>query len=288
MLKLEHVIKHYPSFTLSCSLNLRPGMISGIVGLNGAGKTTLFKAILALISIDEGKITLFNQNHCALKSGDKENIGVVIADSFLSEYLTINDYIPMLKAMYKQFDENFFLKQIHTFNLSLDQKIKDMSTGMRAKLKVVVALSHQAQLIILDEPTSGLDVVARQQILDLLRDYMAEDEMRSILISSHISSDLESICDDLYMMDDGQIVLHEDCDVLLSNYGLLKLNDEQFEQCDSEYFLKVIKESYGYCILTNQKQYYVDNYPSIVIENSSIDEIIMMMLRGNDNERSID
>lgn len=132
----------------------------------------------------------------------------------------------------------------------------------------------------MDEPTAGLDVIARDELLDLLRSFMEQDEERSILISSHISSDLESLCDDLYMIHDGKIVLHEDTDVLLSDYALLKVNAEQYETLEKQYILKVKKESFGYCCLTDQKQFYLDNYPQIVIENGTIDNVITMMIRG--------
>ena len=132
----------------------------------------------------------------------------------------------------------------------------------------------------MDEPTAGLDVIARDELLDLLRSFMEQDEERSILISSHISSDLESLCDDLYMIHDGKIVLHEDTDVLLSDYALLKVNAEQYETLEKQYILKVKKESFGYCCLTDQKQFYLDNYPRIVIENGTIDNVITMMIRG--------
>lgn len=151
---------------------------------------------------------------------------------------------------------------------------------MKAKLKVLVAISHNARLLLLDEPTAGLDVIARDELLDLLRSFMEQDEERSILISSHISSDLESLCDDLYMIHDGKIVLHEDTDVLLSDYALLKVNAEQYETLEKQYILKVKKESFGYCCLTDQKQFYLDNYPQIVIENGTIDNVITMMIRG--------
>ena len=134
----------------------------------------------------------------------------------------------------------------------------------------------------MDEPTAGLDVIARDELLDLLRSFMEQDEERSILISSHISSDLESLCDDLYMIHDGKIVLHEDTDVLLSDYALLKVNAEQYETLEKQYILKVKKESFGYCCLTDQKQFYLDNYPQIVIENGTIDNVITMMIRGAD------
>ena len=127
---------------------------------------------------------------------------------------------------------------------------------------------------------AGLDVVARDELLEMLREFMEKDEERSILISSHISSDLETLCDDLYMIHVGKIILHEDTDVLLSDYGLLKADREQYAGLDKEYILRRKKESYGYSCLTNQKQYYVENYPGIVIEKGNIDEVITMMIRG--------
>lgn len=153
---------------------------------------------------------------------------------------------------------------------------------MKAKLKVLVAVSHHAKLLILDEPTAGLDVVARDELLDILREFMEEDEERAILISSHISADLETLCDDLYMIDNGKIVLHEDSDVLLSDYAILKLDKQQFDTIDKQYILRVKKEVYGYRCLTNQKRYYLENYPEMVIEKGTIDDVILMMVRGNE------
>ncbi|MEG0365792.1 MAG: ABC transporter ATP-binding protein, partial [Coprobacillus sp.] len=161
-----------------------------------------------------------------------------------------------------------------------DKLIKDFSTGMKAKLKVLVAMSHQSKLLILDEPTAGLDVIARDELLDMLRNYLEENEDCSILISSHISSDLETLCDDVYMINQGQIVMHEDTDVLLSEYVVLKVEKDQFDTLDKQYILRFKKESYGYECLTNQKQFYAENYPNVVMEKGSIDNIIMLMIRG--------
>ena len=152
---------------------------------------------------------------------------------------------------------------------------------MKAKLKVLAAVSHRAELLLLDEPTAGLDVIARDELLDILRDFMERNENGSILISSHISSDLETLCDDLYMIHEGKIILHEDTDILLSGYALLKVSDAQYEALDKRFLLRVRKEGYGYCCLTDQKQYYVDNYPAAVIEKGTIDEVITMMIRGD-------
>lgn len=278
MLKVKHLKKNYASFSLDCSLEVKPGYVTGLIGQNGAGKSTTFKAILGLIQFDGGSIEIFGQS--ALNEEDKQLLGVVLSDSGFSGYLTISDIIPILENLYKRFDKSFFLRMVNQFELPKNKKIKEFSTGMKAKLKIIVAMSHQAQLLILDEPTAGLDVIARDELLDMMRDYMAEDDQRAILISSHISSDLETLCDDVYMIHNGQVIMHEDTDVLLSEYGLLKVDDQQFEQLDKAYILKYKKESYGYSCLTHQKQYYRENYPNIVLENSHIDDVMTMMIRG--------
>jgi ABC-2 type transport system ATP-binding protein len=280
MLKIEHLIKNYGDFTLDCSLEIPQGCITGLIGQNGAGKSTTFKAILGLISIDSGSITLFGKDIKDLSTKDKQNIGVVLSDSGFSGYLTVNDIIPVLENLYKNFDKSFFIEQINRFNLPRGKQIKEFSTGMKAKLKTLVAISHNAKLLILDEPTAGLDVVARDELLELLREFMIGDEERSILISSHISGDLENLCDDIYMINDGKIILHEDTDVLLSDYALLKVDDVQYDKLDKQYILRTMKHGYGYSCLTNQKQYYMENYPQVAIEKGSIDETITMMVRG--------
>ena len=277
MLKVEHLKKQYASFSLDCSLEVKPGYVTGLIGQNGAGKSTTFKAILGLIHY-QGLVEVFGKS--VLNEEDKQLLGVVLSDSGFSGYLTISDIIPILKHLYKSFDQTFFLRMVNQFELPKNKKIKEFSTGMKAKLKVIVAMSHQAKLLILDEPTAGLDVIARDELLDMMRDYMAEDDQRSILISSHISSDLETICDDFYMIHNGYVIMHEDTDVLLSDYALLKVDFKQFEQLDKDYILKSKKESYGYSCLTNQKQYYKENYPDIVIENGHIDDVMTMMIRG--------
>lgn len=280
MLKIEHLKKHYSKFLLDCSLEVKPGLVTGLIGQNGAGKSTTFKAILGLISIDDGSVTILGKDIKNFTPEDKENLGVVLSDSGFSGYLTIKDIIPVLKNLYHNFDYPFFVEQTQRFQLPLDKKIKDFSTGMKAKLKVLVAISHSAKMLILDEPTAGLDVIARDELLEMLREFMEKDEERSILISSHISSDLETLCDNLYMIHDGKIILHEDTDVLLSDYALLKVDTKQYDNLDKQFVIRSKKEPYGYSCLTNQKQYYIDNYPKIAIEKGTIDEVITMMIRG--------
>lgn len=278
MLELNNVKKKYQDFELNCSLTVRPGYITGLIGQNGAGKTTVFKAILDLIRIDEGSIRIDSHDQ---KTLPKENIGVVLADAGFSEFLKIKDVTAIMENMYDHFNKASFLAACQKFSLPLNKKISTFSTGMKAKLKVLIALSHQSKLLILDEPTAGLDILARDEILDLLRDYMLEDDSRSILISSHISSDLENLCDDLYMIEQGQIIMHEDTDVLFNDYALLKTDEKQFAALDRKYILKYKKENFGYLCLTSQRQFYLENYPEIVIEKNNIDDLFTLMVRGD-------
>lgn len=280
MLKIEHLRKEYDAFTLDCTMEIKSGCITGLIGQNGAGKTTLFKAIVGLISMDGGTICIHGKNIEDFTAKDKQELGVVLADSGFSGYLTIQDIIPVLVQLYDSFDKEYFLEQTRRFELPLNKKLKEFSTGMKAKLKVLTAISHDAKLLILDEPTAGLDVMAREELSEMLRDFMEQKEERSILISSHISSDLESLCDEIYMIHEGKIIMHEDTDVLLSDYALLKADSRQFAEMDKQYILRYKKESYGYSCLTDQKQFYLENYPKLVIERGTIDEVITMMIRG--------
>lgn len=279
MIRLENVKKQYKQFQLDCSLQVKPGQITGLIGENGAGKSTTFKLILDLIRKDEGKIEVLGKSVSELTKEDKENIGVVLSDSGFSGYITVKDIIRILSALYSQFDKDAFLNGCDKYRIPLNKKIKEFSTGMKTKLKMLVAISHGAKLLILDEPMAGLDVVARDEFLEMLQEYMAKGE-HSILISSHISSDLENLCDDFYMIHDGKIVMHEETDVLLSGYGIIKPSIEQYEMLDKKHLLKVKKEAFGYRCLTNDRQFYIDNYPDVITEKGNIDEMILLMVRG--------
>ena len=280
MLEIKGLVKAYGDFRLNCSMKVEQGCITGLVGENGAGKSTTFKAALGLISYDSGDITLMGKEPSELKEEDKSRIGVTLAESGFSGYLKVKDIIPVMSAIYPEFDRSRFESLCRKFGVPQDKYIKEFSTGMKAKLKVLVAVTHGADFLLLDEPTTGLDVMAREGILNLLREYMEENENRSILISSHISTDLEGLCDDLYLIHEGQIILHEEMDTLLNEYGLIKADDVQYGKLDKEHILSVRRTPYGYDCLTDQRQYYRENYPDVVVENGSLDEVITMMTGG--------
>ncbi len=279
LVELNHVCKQYKGFSLDCSLSLAPGCITGLIGANGAGKTTAFKTILGLVYPDSGDVRVLGKHLEDITPKDKRKIGVVLSGSGFNGYLNVQQIMRIMGGFYENFDQDWFAEKCRHFSIPMDKKLKDFSTGMKAKLKVLLSMSYHAVLLILDEPTAGLDVLARDELLEMLREYM-ETEGRAILISSHISSDLEGLCDDLYMIHKGSIVLHEDTDVLMDSYGLLKVREKEYPSMDKSHILRVKKEHFGYSCLTNEKNYYMENYPGLIVEKGSIDEVITMMARG--------
>lgn len=279
LLRAEKVQKKYKDFELNCSLQVEEGCVTGLIGANGAGKSTLFKAILGLIQTNGGVIEILGKNQKAQTVSDKEDIGVVLAENTFSCMLTVKDIIAVMEAMYRRFDKEQFMRKCKKYQLPFDKQLKDFSTGMKAKLKLLIAMSYDAKLLLLDEPTVGLDSVIRSELLDEMREFM-NGEGKAILISSHISSDLEGLCDDFYFIQNGSIVLHEDTDVLLSDYATLKVSREQYERMDKRYILYRKHEVFGYQLLTREKQYYLDNYRDLVAENGSIDDLMLLLTKG--------
>lgn len=280
MVSVKNLTKNYGDFSLNISMEIPDGRITGLVGKNGAGKSTTIKSILGIIRPDGGSVNVFDKNASELTPKDKENLGVALSDSGFSIYLTVKDVAKILEKMYDRFDKRRFLETCRRYDLPENKLIQKFSTGMKAKLRVLVALSHDAKLLIMDEPTAGMDVEARNEILDIIRDYLTEKEDRAVLITSHIATDLEGLCDDIYMIHKGKILLHEDTDVILSDYAVLKVEDNEFQKLDQRYVIGWKKETFGYCCLTNQKQYYIDNYPGMVIEKCGIDDLILVMTGG--------
>jgi len=274
---LDGVKKKYSRFELDLSMRLENGRVTGLIGRNGAGKSTAFKAALGLLTTDEGTVLLDGEDIRTISAKKRAEIGVVLTGAGFSTILKAKDVVDILTSEYPSIDKDAFTARLKEFGIPMDQQLKEFSTGMRAKLKILCAMAHRPKLLVLDEPTAGLDVVARNEILDMLRAYM-EEETNSILISSHISSDLEGLCDDLYLIDDGKMLLHEETDVLLDEYGVLKLTKEQYEAIDKEYLLCVKEEPHGFSCLTGHKQYYQENYPAVVIEKGNVDDMIRLMI----------
>ncbi len=277
LLRLEHVQKTYDTFSLDVSMQIEEGKISGLIGANGAGKSTTIKAILGLIQTDSGTIERFGKQEKIISAPEKQKIGTVMSENTFSMMLNVTQIANILYNVYPSFDKDNFIIKCKAYKLPLTQELKEFSTGMKAKLKLLSALCHDASLLLLDEPTVGLDAITRNELLNEIRAYMQDD--KGILISSHISSDLEGLCDDLYFMKDGKIVLHEDTDLLLSSYGILKVSKEQYRELDRKYILAEQKDVFSTTLLTNERQFYLDNYRDIVVEKSSIDDVMLLLLK---------
>ena len=226
--EIKGLNKVYSGFALkNVNLSLPKGYIMGFIGKNGAGKSTTMNCMLGIAKPDSGSVKIFGNNIAELTNEEKEKIGVVLDGSPFAEILNIKDIETILKNIYKNWDSEKFNTLRKRFSLPKDKAIKDFSTGMRAKLNIAVALSHKAELLVLDEATSGLDPVVRDEILDILQDFV-QDENHSVLISSHITSDLEKICDYIAFIRDGEIVFVENKDDLINNYAIIHCKNDEF------------------------------------------------------------
>ena len=276
MIEIENFVKQYRDFSLEISMSIPDGKVVGIIGKNGCGKSTTIKAILGLVKPTSGSVRVFGKDSRELVPVDKEKIGVALSDSMFSTQLTVEDVISILRAMYRDFDETIFREMCGKLNLPLKKQMKDFSTGMKAKVKVLSALSHKARLLILDEPTSGLDVEARNEIMKTIREYAASNNC-AILITSHISTDLEGLCDEFYLFSEGKIVLHESEESIRNHYGTVQIPFEQFGSIDATRISGHKKEMFGYACVTNDKEYFAQNHPELKVKPATIDDLIILL-----------
>ena len=252
ILEVKNLCKKYNQFELkNVNLTLSKGMIMGLIGENGAGKTTTIKSILNLTN-STGEINIIGLNVKKYDKKIKEDIGVVLNENFFSEYLNPKDINKIMKNIYKNWDEKLYFKYLEDFKLPQNKISKEFSSGMKMKLKIAVALAHHPKLLILDEPTSGLDPVARSEILDIFQDFIQNGE-NSILVSSHITSDLEHIADYITFINDGEIVLSKTRDELLEEYGIVKCSKAEFEKINKKDYVKYKVNRYEYDVLVENK-----------------------------------
>ena len=241
-IEINGLTKRYKDFTLdNVSLTLPCGCIMGLVGENGAGKSTTIKLMLDMLRKNGGEIRLLGKEYTAVS---KEDIGVVLEENGFPESLNAFEMNKIFKNVYKQWSEEKYFEYLEKFELPAKKKIKDFSKGMKMKLYIAAALSHGAKLLILDEPTSGLDPVVRDEILDIFNDF-TRDENNSILISSHIVSDLEKLCDYIAFIHKGKLILCEEKDKLLSDYSLIQCDESTFGSIDKSNVLGYRKTEYG-------------------------------------------
>ena len=279
-IELQNVSKKYKDFELrNISFNVPQGCIVGLIGENGAGKTTTIKSILN-ITKSEGTIKVFGKDSVKNEKEIKEETGVVLDDSFLSDYLTAKQVNSIMKDFYKTWNEEKYMNLLKQFNLPADKLIKDFSSGMKMKLKIATAISHNPKILILDEPTSGLDPVVRNEILDIFRRYIEEDETRSILLSTHITTDLEHISDYIVFIEKGRMIFNLPTNGLLENYGIVKCSKQDFTRLDKKDYITYKNSKYQYEVLINNKNGIRNKYGITTIDKPSIEDIMLFYIKG--------
>lgn len=275
VIEVKNVTKNYGDFKLdSISFVVPQGSVCGFIGQNGAGKTTTIKAILDAINIDEGEIFVFGKSTKKDSYKLREDIGIVFDEMGFHEFMNGKDISIMMKHIYKGWDEKAFFEYMERFALPIKKPCGDFSRGMRMKLQIAVAMSHNAKLLIMDEPTSGLDPIVRNEMLQIFREFVVDEE-HTILLSSHITGDLEKIADEVVFINGGKIVLTGNKDELLEKHGIIRCKKDEVDEISKSLIISTEVESYSASVLVNDRAACEKLYPGMVIEAASLEEIMI-------------
>ena len=284
---LKNVNKKYEKSNFAIkniSFSIPEGSIVGFIGENGAGKSTTMNCILNVIRRDSGTIEIFGREMTDEDIDIRENIGVVYDSNNFPEYLTAKQLADILGRIYSKWDDFCFKQFLRRFGLPESQKIKTYSRGMSMKLAIAVALSHDSKLLILDEATSGLDPIMRDEILDVLLEFVKQ-ENHSILLSSHITSDLEKIADYIVFIHNGEIILNKTKDELIYEYGVIRCSENDFHNILSEDILSSMKKDYQIDVLIKNRKLIEKKYKNLIVDSVSLDEIMLLLVKGERNAR---
>ena len=279
ILEVRNLTKQYTDFMLDhVSFSIPKGTIMGLIGENGAGKSTTINAILELIHKDDGTVTFWGQELSSAKQL-KEDIGVVFDGINFYETLTAAKVGKISQAAYKQWEDRLYREYLNRFQLPTDKEIKTFSKGMKMKLCIAVALSHRPKLLILDEATSGLDPVMRDDILDVFLEFV-QDEEHSIMISSHITTDLEKVADNITFIHHGKVLFCKAKDELRYQYGIIRCGAAAFDEIDKSEILAYRKEDYQWNVLVADKEKARRRYKNAVVDDAAIDDILLLYVKG--------
>ena len=275
-IEVNNLVKKFDEFELkNISIEVPKGKIVGLIGENGAGKTTLIKCILNSVVKDSGEIKLFDQDYL---DSLKEDIGVVYDDSFMIELYNAKDINLIMKNIYKNWDSELFFKYMKEYKIPVKKQLKNLSTGMKKKVEIAAALSHHPKLLILDEPTSGLDPVIRSEILDMFQNFVNNKE-NSILLSTHITSDLEHIADNVIFISNGSIIFDKELKDIRDEYIVLEIDKEEFENFDKKNIIRYKENRLDYQVLIN-KINYKEEYRKYIKNITTLDDIMLLYIRG--------
>ena len=263
----------------SLQFSVMSGTIAGLIGENGAGKTTLLKILLGISHADEGEIRIFGKDFKAHEAEIKEEIGVVLDDMFFSEVLSPLEIGRVMAGNFRSWDKNLFEDYLEEFDLPAKKPMKTFSKGMRKKLEIAAALSHRPKLLILDEPTNGLDPVVRNEILDIFQAFV-NDEEHTILLSTHITTDLEHIADQIIFLDHGKKIMDESRDEIMDEYGILRCDKDFLDKLDAKDIIRYQIHPYSCDVLVRGRERMQMLYPECVIDRITLDSLMMLTTKG--------
>lgn len=279
-IQVKNLTKSYKDFTLdNISLDLPCGTVMGLIGENGAGKSTFINSLLNIVNAQYDRGIILGYDLKTQEKLIKEDLAVIFSDSHYDLSFTPLFVGKMLSKIYKNWNEKKYLDYLKRFGLPEKKRLKKFSTGMRVKLEFAAALSHEPKLLILDEATSGLDPVIRDEILDILREF-TEEEDHAVLISSHITSDLDKIADYIAYIHEGKLRSVKTYDELQNDYGILNCGQELFDSLNQEDIAAYKKEAYSYRVLIKNKLKFRKVFCDVSIENASIEDIMLFYIKG--------
>ena len=280
-LEIKGLCKQYEGFALeNVSFTLPRGAVMGFIGENGAGKTTTIKSILHLIHRDAGEIRVLGLDNEKDERAVKERIGVVLEDGCFLNTMNARQVDTLMGKAYKSWQSAQFFGFMKRFGIDERKKIKDYSKGMRMKISIAAALSHGAELLIMDEPTSGLDPVVRDEILDIFQEFI-QDEEHSVLISSHITSELEKVADYITFIHKGEIFLSEEKDRILEEYGIVRCRPEDVATIDDKMIIGVSRGTYSCDVLVNQRERLKQQHPDFIINRIKLEDVLIFKVKGD-------
>lgn len=280
ILEIRELSKDYGDFVLDkISFSLPRGVIMGLIGENGAGKSTTINCILNEIQKSSGTIRIFGKDHSTDEIEIKDKLGVVFDENHFPDIFTPEEIGKFMSGIYSAWEWQLYHQFLEKFELPKDKKIKDFSKGMKVKLAFAVALSHNAELLILDEATSGLDPIIRDDVLDMLIDFV-QDESHSVLVSSHITSDLEKVADYITFIHKGKLVFTQDKDTLIDNYGIISCGAAVFDTINKSEVIAYRKEDYQFKVLVNNRTKAAKQYPNAIVSPATIEEIMLFYIKG--------
>ena len=280
-IELSHVTKHFPGFTLQdLSLTVPSGTICGLVGENGAGKSTTIRLLMGALRPDSGTCTVLGADSAAPELLSlKEDIGVVLDEAYFPESLNALQVGGVMAKTYRRWDGKQYQNYLTRFGLPEKKPFKDFSRGMKMKLAIAVALSHSPRLLVLDEATAGLDPIVRDEVLDLLLDFV-QDERHGVLVSSHITSDLEKVADYITFLHQGKLVFTLEKDLLVDQYGVLHCGAAVFDTLDPADILAWRREAYQYKVLVRDRYQAEKKYPQALVSPAAIEDTMLFYVKG--------